>query len=244
MESMKTLSTKAAFSMAYLFPEREYSQLLLEKITQARNPKGGWYSRIYEDPEKGFNKATTANTNGVILSIFLNKLYGAPTQVCADCGKSLKLDEEYMALHTDKKRCWAELPTILAKNQARFEQASNGTIAKFDSGQAAKKASTSPSSDTKASKGVSQIWSVFGKVKYIEKLKNDGKLERAAATLNELKKAIWKLSLDFPAEKKALRGLMAPVDITLAQWRSGKSSASTQKIQDTLKTIALNLQAQ
>ena len=109
MSALRTLSTKAAISLAYLFPERPYSKVLLDSIQSARNPKGGWYSGIYEDSEKGINKATTTNTNGVILSVMLYKLYGALHKVCSQCNKGLKLSPEYLEKNTNKQQCWAEL---------------------------------------------------------------------------------------------------------------------------------------
>lgn len=111
MSEMRSLSVKAAFSMAYLFPEREYSKVLREAVKDARSPKGGWYSGIYEDPAKGFNKAVTANTNGVVLSIFLHKLYGALNQQCDNCGKGVKLGEDFLKRNKDKQQCLGKLKT-------------------------------------------------------------------------------------------------------------------------------------
>lgn len=108
MSGLRSLSTKAAFSLAYLFPERKYSQVLLDAVQTAKNPKGGWYSGIYEDPDKGLNQSTTANTNGVILSVFLYKIYGALQQQCSKCGKGLKLSDEFMAKNKDKQQCWGK----------------------------------------------------------------------------------------------------------------------------------------
>jgi hypothetical protein len=111
MSDMRSLSVKAAFSMAYLFPDREYSKVLRDAVKDARSPKGGWYSDIYEDPAKGFNKAVTANTNGVILSVFLHKLYGPLNQQCAKCGKGASLSEEFLKFNLNKKACLATLKT-------------------------------------------------------------------------------------------------------------------------------------
>jgi uncharacterized protein (DUF983 family) len=77
----------------------------------ARNQKGGWYSGIYEDSAKGFNKATTANTNGVVLSAFLHKLYGPLNQQCDKCGKGASLSDEFLKFNQDKKACLAKLKT-------------------------------------------------------------------------------------------------------------------------------------
>ncbi|WGZ93592.1 MAG: DUF3131 domain-containing protein [Candidatus Thiothrix putei] len=108
MSDLRSLSVKAAVSMAYLFPEREYSKVLLNAVKDARNPKGGWYSGIYEDPVKGFNKATTANTNGVILSVLLHKLYGSLNRQCDRCGKGVKLSEAFLRINQNKRQCLAE----------------------------------------------------------------------------------------------------------------------------------------
>lgn len=108
MAAFRSLSVKAAVSLAYLFPERAYSKVLLEAVKDAQNPKGGWYSGIYEDTVLGFNKATTANTNGVILSVLLHKLYGPLNQQCDQCGKAVKLPDALLAKAQHKRRCLAE----------------------------------------------------------------------------------------------------------------------------------------
>ena len=105
MTDLKTISTKAAFSMAYLFPERPYSKVLLTAIKEAYDPNKGWYSGVYEDKTKGYNKAITANTNGVILSIFLYKLYGALQQECQHCKQGITLTTEFVRRSMDKQQC-------------------------------------------------------------------------------------------------------------------------------------------
>ncbi|MEN9503995.1 MAG: hypothetical protein RI964_3280 [Pseudomonadota bacterium] len=105
MADLKSVSTKAAFSMAYLFPERPYSKVLLATVKDAHDPTKGWYSGIYEDKAKGFNQAMTANTNGVILSIFLYKLYGALQQQCKQCKQGVTLTTEFMQRNMDKQQC-------------------------------------------------------------------------------------------------------------------------------------------
>ncbi len=94
---MKTISTKAAFSMALLYPEDEYSAVLMNAIESAYDPKKGWYSGIYESGA-GYNKVTTANTNGVILSGFLYKKYGSLLPHCESCSRDLKLDSDLLKL--------------------------------------------------------------------------------------------------------------------------------------------------
>jgi hypothetical protein len=74
-DEFKSVSTKAAISMAALFPEDTYSQILLETVLTAYDPERGWYSGIFENGA-GYNKAITANTNGIILEILLYKVMG------------------------------------------------------------------------------------------------------------------------------------------------------------------------
>lgn len=88
--ALKTISTKAAFSLAVLFPGDPYSSVLLDKIASAYDPEKGWYSGIYESGI-GYNKAVTANTNGIILQAILYKKYGPLSALCARCGRSIRL---------------------------------------------------------------------------------------------------------------------------------------------------------
>ena len=70
---LKTLSVKAAFSLAYLHPDDAYAQRLMAAIRHAYDPDKGWYSGIYQTG-LGYNKAITGNTNGIILETLLHKL--------------------------------------------------------------------------------------------------------------------------------------------------------------------------
>lgn len=88
---LKSVSTKAALTMAMLYPEDPYSTVLKEQVESAYDPKKGWYSGVYENG-KGYNKAITANTNGIVLSTLLYKKYGALYKLCNACGRKLKLD--------------------------------------------------------------------------------------------------------------------------------------------------------
>lgn len=90
-DHLKTTSVKAALSMALLFPEDEYSQVLTNAVQHAYDPDRGWYSGIYENGA-GYNTAITANTNGVIMSGFLYKKYGALFPHCNHCSKPIKID--------------------------------------------------------------------------------------------------------------------------------------------------------
>lgn len=83
-DNLKTTSTKAAFSLALLFPEDPYSKQLAYLLSTAYDPKRGWYSGIYESGG-GYNKAITANTNGIIMSLLLYKRYGEFNQMCKKC---------------------------------------------------------------------------------------------------------------------------------------------------------------
>ncbi len=89
MEDLKTVSTKAALSLGYLYPADEYSQALLESIGSAYDPDKGWYSGLYEKG-LGYNDVLTCNTNGIIMTTMLYKKYGALNQVLAKAGKTIK----------------------------------------------------------------------------------------------------------------------------------------------------------
>lgn len=94
-DHLKTTSVKAAMSMALLFPEDEYSAVLMDTIESAYDPEKGWYSGIYENGA-GYNKVTTANTNGVILSGFLYKKYGSLFPHCQHCSRDIELDSDLL----------------------------------------------------------------------------------------------------------------------------------------------------
>lgn len=87
MEPLKSTSVKAAISLAVLFPNDPYSQVLFDKISSAYDPEKGWYSGVYEST-LGYNTAITANTNGIILEAMLYKLYGPLGPLCKRCGHS------------------------------------------------------------------------------------------------------------------------------------------------------------
>ena len=89
---LKTVSTKAALSMAVLFPEDEYSQVLLSTIGSAYEDDLGWYSGVYE--KGGYNDVATANTNGVILSVLLYKKYDSISVHCDKCAQRLSIESD------------------------------------------------------------------------------------------------------------------------------------------------------
>ena len=101
-EHLKSVSVKAALSMAMLFPEDEYSQVLTTAVQHAYDPDKGWYSGIYENGG-GYNTAITANTNGVILAGLLHKKYGPLLPHCQNCSKPIKIDSPL--LETTNENC-------------------------------------------------------------------------------------------------------------------------------------------
>lgn len=70
----RTLSTKAAFGWAYLFGGA-YSTRLLAAVADANDPERGWYAGRYAS-DGSWNRALTANTNGLILEAFAYKTHG------------------------------------------------------------------------------------------------------------------------------------------------------------------------
>ncbi|MCL1049294.1 DUF3131 domain-containing protein [Shewanella abyssi] len=61
----KTLSTKAAFGWYALY-DTAYADVLIAGVDELYSDSKGWYSGVYETTGKA-NKATTANTNGIVL---------------------------------------------------------------------------------------------------------------------------------------------------------------------------------
>ncbi len=103
-DHLKTISTKAAISMALLYPEDEYSAVLMNAVESAYDPEKGWYSGIYESGA-GYNTVTTANTNGVILSGFLYKKYGSLFPHCQNCSRDIELDSDLLKKTSDYTQC-------------------------------------------------------------------------------------------------------------------------------------------
>ena len=79
-DDLRTISTRAAYAMAALFPDDIYSEVLMSSIESAYDTEKGWFSGVYENG--GFNEITTANTNGIILETILYKKYGALGAQC------------------------------------------------------------------------------------------------------------------------------------------------------------------
>jgi hypothetical protein len=89
---LRSVSTKAAFSLAAIKPDDPYSAVLMDAVRSAYDPEKGWYSGVYEDG-LGYNKAITANTNGIILEVLMYKSMGALHQACSRCGRSVRVVE-------------------------------------------------------------------------------------------------------------------------------------------------------
>ena len=89
-DNLKSVSTKAALALALLFPADPYSKQLVYAVNTAYDPERGWYSGIYENG-MGYNKAITANTNGIIMSLLLYKKYGSFYPICKHCQRELTL---------------------------------------------------------------------------------------------------------------------------------------------------------
>ncbi len=106
MEQLKSVSTKAAFSMAYLYPDDPYSKELLNSISSAYDPDRGWFPGVYEKG-LGYNDIITSNTNGVILTTMLYKKYGALNQLCTQCGKGISLKPVASEAADFKEKCIA-----------------------------------------------------------------------------------------------------------------------------------------
>lgn len=104
MSKYKSVSTKAAISMALLKPNEPYSKVLLNHVRSAYRPGVGWYSGVYENGF-GYNKAITANTNGVILQSLLYKVRGPLPISCARCSKGFDLNDQFLAEISAQNSC-------------------------------------------------------------------------------------------------------------------------------------------
>ncbi|CAN5687361.1 hypothetical protein BH09MYX1_BH09MYX1_35510 [soil metagenome] len=88
--ALRSISTKAAFALFTINPIDAYSAKLADAIASAYDPARGYYSGVYESGI-GYNKAITANTNGIILEGLLYKAIGPINAVCTKCNRGLKL---------------------------------------------------------------------------------------------------------------------------------------------------------
>ena len=104
MADLKTISTKAALSLYFLYPEREYSSILLDAVSSAYDPEMGWYSGVFEKGY-GYNDIATANTNGVILTALLFKKYGSLNRLCKNCDLGIKFTPEIINAPENKDKC-------------------------------------------------------------------------------------------------------------------------------------------
>lgn len=110
-DNLKSVSTKAAISMALLYPDDEYSAVLLSAVESAYDPKSGWYSGVYE--RGGYNDVATANTNGVILSGLLYKKYGTIYELCEKCAEPLNIESSVKRVAEESS---AEIATTLCES--------------------------------------------------------------------------------------------------------------------------------
>ena len=224
MAHMKSVSSKAAFSMAYVFKDHEYSQVLINTVWDARNPKGGWFSGIYED-DKGFNKATTANTNGVILSAMMYKKFGSLNQLCSDCNKGLNMFAKTLASNRDKAVCMAELPQRVAAAEQRAQVAKQKQLAKVLEAR------------------IKKINQVADNFREADKLVAANDLAKAAETISNTKGDVWALGDAFPEEKEKFQGLMGPIDALAGQWQSGNQAANSAEILTQIEAIIERIRA-
>jgi hypothetical protein len=104
MDKLKSVSTKAALSLAFLYPQDEYSLVLADMVSSAYDPERGWYSGVYEKG-LGYNDAITSNTNGVILSGLLYKKYGPLNRLCTYCKRGILLTPEIVNAPENKEKC-------------------------------------------------------------------------------------------------------------------------------------------
>lgn len=104
MDRLRSVSVKAAMSMIYVKPNDPYSAVLYDYVKSAYDPERGWYSGIYEKG-LGYNKAITANTNGVILSGILYKMYGALTPRCQHCKLGFEIDTHVLEDPKNTGKC-------------------------------------------------------------------------------------------------------------------------------------------
>ncbi len=74
-DNYKTVSTKAAIGMRYLF-DTPYSNKVFNYVKNNYDPKKGYYAGIYEK-RPGQNKAMTLNTNSIILEAMLSSKMGS-----------------------------------------------------------------------------------------------------------------------------------------------------------------------
>jgi hypothetical protein len=101
---LKTVSVKAALALTMFRPDDPYSQVLYDFVRSAYDPEKGWYSGIYERG-LGYNTAITANTNGIILSMMLQKRHGALNKICTSCQQGIILTPKVVNAPEYEDRC-------------------------------------------------------------------------------------------------------------------------------------------
>lgn len=119
MDHLKSTSVKAAISLAVLFPNDPYSQVLFDKVSSAYDPEKGWYSGVYEGT-LGYNTAITANTNGIVLEAMLYKAFGPLNSTCRKCGHSWAFRRlEGESLDQERKQCFPQSRTCFRCGETR-----------------------------------------------------------------------------------------------------------------------------
>jgi hypothetical protein len=118
--NLKSVSTKAALGLAMLKPDDPYSRVLYDFVRSAYHPEKGWYSGIYEQG-LGYNTSVTANTNGIILSMLLHKMYGPLNRLCTSCKQGIAFTPKVVKAPDNEGRC---LPGQICDNACPAQPAS------------------------------------------------------------------------------------------------------------------------
>ena len=104
MGPLRTISVKAALSLATLFPDDPYSAVVADAVKSAWDPERGWYAGVYESG-MGYNRALTANTNGILLELMLYKVYGPLRAACGACKTGLHLPPRWLTSAEARAHC-------------------------------------------------------------------------------------------------------------------------------------------
>ena len=102
--ALRVISTKAVVSLATLFPGDPYVAVLMGTIRSAYDREKGWYAGVYE-AGYGYDRALTANTNGIVLEAMLYKLYGPLRALCKKCGGGLTLPLGFLDPKAAAEKC-------------------------------------------------------------------------------------------------------------------------------------------
>jgi len=102
---------EAAVSLATLFPDDPYSAVILGTVRNAYDKEKGWYAGVYENGY-GYDRALTANTNGIVLEAMLYKMYGPLRALCRRCRAGMRMPPGFMDAKAVAAHC---LPAPKAK---------------------------------------------------------------------------------------------------------------------------------